>query len=129
MLTLPKPLFRIGAAPVNSLYSGISSDEAPWEWFDSGNISVTRILHLHVGAGKTGTSALQAAFVRNRDWLAGHGIDYPPSPWDEAAANHKITSGNGMGLAKFLNPAHRFHPTVQPDDVFQQTLCTILNSR
>jgi hypothetical protein len=90
---------------------------------------VTRIVHLHIGAGKTGTSALQAAFVRNRDWLAGHGIDYPPSPWDEAAASHKITSGNGMGLAKFLYPAHRFHPTLQPDDALQQTVGTIVDSQ
>jgi hypothetical protein len=90
---------------------------------------VTRIVHLHIGGGKTGTSALQAAFVRNRDWLAGHGIDYPPSPWDEAAASHKITSGNGLGLAKALNPALQFPPTITPDDALQETLDAILNSQ
>lgn len=91
--------------------------------------SVTRIVHLHIGAGKTGTSALQAAFVRNRDWLASHGIDYPPSPWDEAAASHKITSGNGLGLAKALNPALQFPPTITPDDAFQETLDAVFNSQ
>lgn len=91
--------------------------------------SVTRIVHLHIGAGKTGTSALQAAFVRNREWLAGHGIDYPPSPWDEAAASHKITSGNGLDLAKALNPALRFPAAIMPDDGLQQTLHAVLNSQ
>lgn len=90
---------------------------------------VTRTVHLHIGAGKTGTSALQAAFVRNREWLAGQGIDYPSSPGDEAAASHKITSGNGARLAKFLYPDHRFHSTIQPEDAFQQTLDTILKSQ
>jgi hypothetical protein len=104
-------------------------DETYGRRHNGGGVSVTRTVHLHIGAGKTGTSALQAAFVRNRDWLAGHGVDYPPSPWDEAAASHKITSGNGMGLAKFLYPAHRLHPIIQPDDAFQQTLGTIHNSQ
>ncbi|WP_435770565.1 hypothetical protein [Nocardioides sp. SYSU DS0651] len=47
---------------------------------------------LHVGPGKTGTTALQSAFHHNRAVLAGHGVHYPGGgrqPW--TAANQALT--------------------------------------
>lgn len=59
---------------------------------------------LHIGAPKTGSSALQSAFVLNRDALIERGIFYPPSPTDAKAASGIPVSGNAIALAKFLNP-------------------------
>jgi len=39
-----------------------------------------RVLALHVGAGKTGSSAFQDVCEKNRDALRGAGIDYPDDP-------------------------------------------------
>ena len=47
-------------------------------------------LILHIGMGKTGTTALQEAFWANRDVLARAGITYPDIGVD-AGAHHKIT--------------------------------------
>ncbi len=59
---------------------------------------------LHIGAPKTGSSALQSAFVLHRDALIERGIFYPPSPTDARAAAGIPVSGNAIALAKFLNP-------------------------
>lgn len=64
-----------------------------------------RKLFFHIGAGKTGTSALQVAFARYKRDLRGHGVIYPRSRSDQAAVEGKITSGNGLELAVYLNPA------------------------
>lgn len=61
-----------------------------------------RRLLLHIGMGKTGTSALQVALVRNRDRLADAGIDYPAHPSDAAARADGVTNGNGAALADLL---------------------------
>jgi hypothetical protein len=63
------------------------------------------VLFLHIGASKTGTSALQAAFASNAKALADHGIVYPSSRSNAAAAAGKITSGNGLALATYLDPS------------------------
>lgn len=64
---------------------------------------------LHVGIPKTGTSALQVAFVRNRELLAEHGILYPSDPgvpsMDARATRGGVTSGNASLLRAFLMPA------------------------
>jgi hypothetical protein len=62
----------------------------------------TRRLILHFGFGKTGTSALQIALARNAAILEQHNIRYPIDASARAAQEGKITSGNGLGLAKFL---------------------------
>ncbi len=49
---------------------------------------------LHIGHGKTGSSAIQTALVRQRGWLAEQGIAYPDHPSFEAAARGMISSGN-----------------------------------
>lgn len=61
-------------------------------------------LILHMGMPKTGTSALQVLFAKNRDVLEKYGVIYPNSKFDGQAVNEKITSGNGVELAKFFNP-------------------------
>jgi len=53
-----------------------------------------RTLYLHIGASKTGTSALQVAFARNAKALRGRGLHYPGKNQD--AMDGKITSGNGL---------------------------------
>jgi hypothetical protein len=53
---------------------------------------------------KTGSSALQVAFVRNRRLLAEHGVDYPEDPSDRLAVQDGVTSGNGLALSHYLVP-------------------------
>jgi hypothetical protein len=49
---------------------------------------------LHVGPPKTGTSALQAWFINNREYLSSHGVDYPKHKLDE----NNVSSGNYLSL-------------------------------
>lgn len=65
--------------------------------------SERRTLMLHIGMGKTGTSALQAGLVHNRERLAACGIDYPAHPSDDVARAGGMTAGNGSGLADLLH--------------------------
>lgn len=59
-------------------------------------------IFLHIGAGKTGTSALQSQFVINQDPLEKAGIYYPSSNTDEKAKNFQITSGNAVALGEIM---------------------------
>ena len=59
-------------------------------------------LILHIGAGKTGTSALQAQFAKNREILSKHGIHYPKADSDRQALKNLTTSGNGIELGMLL---------------------------
>jgi hypothetical protein len=59
---------------------------------------------LHIGAPKTGSTALQCAFVQNRAALIEREIFYPESPTDIKALAGGLVSGNAIELAKFLNP-------------------------
>jgi hypothetical protein len=65
-------------------------------------------LFLHIGSGKTGTSALQAAFARNAETLLRYGVVYPDSPSNMHAAEGMITSGNAVALATYLDPRLKF---------------------
>ena len=65
---------------------------------------------LHVGAGKTGTSAIQAALAQGREQLAEAGLFYPRAlnPRTDAMAEAGgITSGNGLALGWMLCPSRR----------------------
>ena len=65
---------------------------------------------LHVGAGKTGTSAIQAALAKERTRLAEAGLFYPEAlnPRHEAIAQAGgITSGNGLALGWMLCPSRQ----------------------
>jgi hypothetical protein len=54
---------------------------------------MTRII-LHIGHGKTGTSATQHLLAKNTAVLRKYGVLYPPHPDNELAARGEITSGN-----------------------------------
>jgi hypothetical protein len=63
---------------------------------------------LHIGAPKTGTSAIQAFLALNRDeFQAATGIHYPQSASDMRALRGKPTAGNGARLAKLLRSRKR----------------------
>lgn len=71
-------------------------------------------LVLHIGAPKTGTSALQSAFARNVDALRDQGFIYPELPNSDIAKRGHVTSGNGVGLAKFLNSGISYDGGAEP---------------
>ena len=52
--------------------------------------------------GKTGSSALQVAFVRNRAALAAAGVRYPSHVSDRRAVRGRTVSGNGLALLELL---------------------------
>ncbi|MCR8826263.1 hypothetical protein [Pseudosulfitobacter koreensis] len=54
-------------------------------------------LILHVGHGKTGSSAVQSALALSTDALAAHGIHYPAHPSFEQARAGRISAGNVNG--------------------------------
>lgn len=61
---------------------------------------------LHIGAGKTGTSSIQAALARHREVLHEAGLHYPHGDkgQDLRSAAGGISSGNGTLLARYLFP-------------------------
>jgi hypothetical protein len=59
-------------------------------------------LTLHIGAGKTGTSAIQTALARMQSELWDEGIYYPHHPSFVKATNGLATSGNAGTLALYL---------------------------
>ena len=63
---------------------------------------IKRLL-LHIGAEKTGTSALQTWWVQHRQALAEKGLLYPSSDTDSLAAHGRQTAGNAASLARALN--------------------------
>jgi hypothetical protein len=76
---------------------------------------------LHIGAPKTGSSALQSALAINRQALLEQGVHYPPSKTDSAAVRGEVTSGNGGPLASFIR-------TAAPDETMRQKVWQFLNS-
>jgi hypothetical protein len=65
-------------------------------------------LCLHIGAPKTGTSAIQAFLALNREaFQAATGIHYPQSGSDDRALRGKPTAGNGARIAKLLRSRKR----------------------
>jgi hypothetical protein len=59
-------------------------------------------LILHIGAGKTGTSAIQAALARDRAILLANGVFYPEGPTDNQAIAGRVTSGNGNSIFRSI---------------------------
>lgn len=57
-------------------------------------MSGSKTVILHVGYGKTGSSALQSSFALSQDSLLQNGIHYPSSERTDAARQGQITSGN-----------------------------------
>lgn len=64
---------------------------------------------LHVGANKTGTSAIQSALAARRDALAAAGLVYPRSPHRSDARGERGVpgAGNAVPLAEWLAPQRR----------------------
>ena len=52
-------------------------------------------VYIHLGYFKTGSSALQSCFAKNKDILMSNGIEYPVDKSFKAAKRGWITSGNG----------------------------------
>jgi hypothetical protein len=63
-----------------------------------GTMTVKRLI-LHVGHGKTGSTAIQSALALSEDALRDRGVAYPQGPEREAAVAGNVTSGNGMPKA------------------------------
>lgn len=62
---------------------------------------------LHIGFPKTGSSALQYGFEKNREILAANGIHYGQGHVSALTSRGGITSGNGARLAQYLVPRRR----------------------
>lgn len=59
---------------------------------------------LHIGVAKTGTSMIQTSLAKLASTtLKEHGYVYPNLSDADASAEGRVTSGNGTGLAKWLN--------------------------
>lgn len=58
-------------------------------------------LYLHIGFPKTGTSALQVFFAKNRNVLFKLGIRYPLNPQSKVGEQELITSGNAAKIALY----------------------------
>lgn len=72
------------------------------------NSQNTKVLYLHMGLPKTGTSALQAFFSKNRNLLLEKSIDYPIMGNFQGQVKGNIASGNAAFLARaFLPENHR----------------------
>ncbi len=59
---------------------------------------------IHAGAPKTGTSFLQFLFAKYADQMRDAGLAYPPDPSLERARKGRVTPGNGVALARCVNP-------------------------
>src|SRR4051812_30228481 len=75
-------------------------------------------LYIHLGAPKTGTSALQSAFASHTHQFLDHNVVYPHFRTLENASAGSVSSGNGVPLAKLLNPSHSAR--VETDHVYDQ---------
>lgn len=79
-----------------------------WQRFRPRGASGPKTVVLHVGAGKTGTSAIQTWLARNHGRLAKQGILYPEPPEGFALAMEgKITTGNATPVVEFTNRKRR----------------------
>lgn len=57
-------------------------------------MEVRKKIVLHIGHGKTGSSAIQSVLARNHDLLKSAGILYPEGKHSDAARLGRVTSGN-----------------------------------
>lgn len=61
-----------------------------------------KIMMLHIGIPKTGSSFLQSTLAGNIEVLKRHGIDYPVPRRVEKAAAGQVSTGNATQLEQFL---------------------------
>ena len=67
----------------------------------AGGEPAERVLHLHLGHHKTGSSFLQSCFAASAKALQRHGILYPGADRQQHAAEGGISTGNGGPLVAF----------------------------
>ena len=65
---------------------------------------MNRQLIIHIGLPKTGSTAAQTFFARNREALLSHSIDYLPIGEFHDGEIGRIASGNGAYLARSMLP-------------------------
>lgn len=86
-------------------------------------------LIIHSGMPKTGTSALQVFFAKNRDKLLEQSIDYFNIGDIDAGKKEAISSGNGADLARsFLPPTHEAYLDDSNGTVWEEFLKHVKNS-
>lgn len=62
-----------------------------------------RICFMHVGTGKTGSTAIQLALAQQQWYLSSQGVDYPDISENlSSASTGKPTAGNGIGILRKL---------------------------
>jgi len=68
-----------------------------------------KTIYLHIGPGKSGTSAIQSFLAKNDENLKKHGYLYPELDNIEDSKNGVVTGGNGATLARsLLDEQHPF---------------------
>src|SRR5687767_11594245 len=72
-----------------------------------------------MGVPRTGSTAMQIAFVRQRTDLLARGVRYPTASNDSAAARGQTVAGNGVALLPHLTAAEAQPSTL---DQFRQEL-------
>ncbi len=77
-----------------------------------------KTLLIHIGHYKTGTTALQVFFGQNRDFLAGHGIDYPDI-WYHNSKHSAFAFAilRAAGVEKLM---HGYQGPTPPAEMWQQ---------
>jgi hypothetical protein len=78
-----------------------------------------KVLMLHIGHPKTGSSFLQSVLAKNIDTLKRFGIDYPVPPRLEKAAAGEISSGNSAHLDLMLKD-----PALLANNPSERVLCS-----
>lgn len=83
-------------------------------------VVVTQNLYLHIGAAKTGTSAIQTHMVRHSETALKAGLYYPGSDTDTLANVGRPSGGNGASLARYLLDQH------SSDQEIYDRLCSVM---
>ena len=80
-----------------------------------------RVVVLHIGAPKTGSSAIQTFLSINREELLNvAGVLYPTYRYDHHARAGRATTGNGFELAKALEQRDQASMSWHLDQIFSQ---------
>ncbi len=84
-------------------------------------------LFLHVGAGKTATTSIQATIPLMRHALLDIGVTAPLDPTQSAAIEYRgrVASGFAFTLAKLLNPGFRYPQTFDEDEAWKWLSITL----
>ena len=87
---------------------------------------MNKVIYLHIGMPKTGTSAIQVFLAQNIEGLLARGISYPALESLKIAKKGRVTSGNMGILSRALLPS--FHADF-PKDVDSDALLAQLQNK